>query len=456
MTPSWLTRAPRAGLIACAALLSACSTIANTTDAINPFNDADDAEITEDDRRISILALEQTLEASPELQSSTLTLPTPTTLDAWPNEGGSAAHSGGHPLVGPTLSIAWKRSVGEGSSRRSRVNAPPVVGGGRLFAIDGTGRVSALDMTSGSRVWSQRLRSGSRRDREARAGGVAYSDDMVFVASGYGFMAALDAASGEEIWRTATSGPMHSAPTVSDGRVFAVSFDSELYALDAASGDVLWTYQSLSEPARILSSSSPAVAGDTVIAPFASGEIAALRVENGRQVWTETLTRTGPMTALAELNDIAGSPVVADGFVYAVSHSGSLGAFDLRTGQRVWAAAAGGIHMPWVAGDAVFVVTSDAQVAAISRVDGRAYWVRQLDRFDNAEKRKGRVSWAGPVLAGGRLVLASSKGNFIELDPGTGETVNGLRLGDPVYVAPIVAGDTVYVMSDDARLIALR
>ena len=91
---------------------------------------------------------------------------------------------------------------------------------------------------------------------------------------------------------------------------------------DGYAGAPSWTYQALSESARILSASSPAVSGDTVVAAFGSGELVALRAANGNDLWNEALSRASRTNALSEIRDIPGRPVIYQGDVFAVSHSG--------------------------------------------------------------------------------------------------------------------------------------
>ncbi len=212
---------------------------------------------------------------------------------------------------------------------------------GKIFAGDASGRVSALDADTGTEIWSVRLRVPNRHDRMSFGSGLAYDSGRIYAHSGFNFFVALDAETGAEIWRSETLVPFHGAPTVVDGRVFVTSDDNELLALDAATGAVLWTYQGIVENARLLTGPSPAVLGDIVVAPFASGELVALRVQNGNPVWSDSLTRAGGLTAMSEINDVAGSPVIMDGTVYAMSHSGTLVAIELRTGERVWTQPAG-------------------------------------------------------------------------------------------------------------------
>jgi outer membrane protein assembly factor BamB len=235
-----------------------------------------------------------------------------------------------------------------------------------------------------------------------------------------------------------------------------VTNDSELIAMGAVDGETQWTHQAIAEPARILSASSPAVVGDTVVAPSPSGEVVALLTANGRRLWVDALSRNGRLTSLSAINDIAGRPVVADGIVYAVSHSGVFAAIDQRTGQRLWARGLASTQTPLVAGDAVYVVTVDGEVAALDRATGKAFWVKPLRRYENEKKKKDRISWVGPLMADGKLVLANSLGDGVVLSAETGETEMSFDTGGAVFVPPVAAGGVIYFLTDAGRLVALR
>jgi len=142
--------------------------------------------------------------------------------------------------------------------------------------------------------------------------------------------------------------------------------------------------------------------------------------------------------------------------VIASAQSGAMSAFDLRTGQRIWNQPAGTIGFPWVAGDFIYTVTTEGQAIGMSKLDGSIIWMTQLREFKRAKKRKTRVSWAGPVLAGERLMLFSSLGDGVELNPYTGAISREFSVGDPVYVPPIIANETVYVLTDKAKVIAYK
>jgi outer membrane protein assembly factor BamB len=405
--------------------------------------------------RISVMRLEQDLEPDPRISDVAVRLPPPWRNADWPQAGGLATHAMHHLKVEGDLATVWRASAGDGSGGGARVMAPPVVADGRLFALDARGQISAFEFANGRRLWSYNL-TPPKEERGALGGGLAVDDGVLYATTGYGFVYALDPATGELIWEKRIGVPFRAAPAAANGRVFAISYDNQLHALAASDGRVLWTHAGIPEDAGVVGGAAPAVAGGVVVAPYSSGEVVALRVENGRVVWGDQLVRQARFTPLASLSDIRGRPVIDRGRVFAISYSGRLAAIDLRTGERVWERDIAGAEEPWVAGDFIFLVTTQAEVVCLSRADGRIRWVTQLKQFENEKRKEDPILWSGPVLVSDRLVLTSNKGEAISVSPYTGDVLGRIELPDGVTIAPIVADGVMVLYTDDAELVALR
>ena len=405
--------------------------------------------------RIAVLQTASAITADAVIADLPVELPPAFENPDWPQAGGPATHAVGHPALGGGLSRAWSADLGAGSNDERQILASPVVAGGRVFAMDAESVVSAFDLASGRRLWRADLETNGESGGFF-GGGVAYDDGRIYVTTGFAEVVALDAASGEEIWRHSIRGPMRAPPTVSGGRVFAITIDNQLVALDAGEGRELWTHSGLSELAGLVGGASPAVAGNVVVAPYSSGELYAIRVENGRVVWSDSLGTVERSNAIATLADIRGRPVVDRDLVVAVSHAGRTLGIDLRRGGRAWDLDVGGTADPWIAGDFVFLVSNEAQVVAITRNEGRIRWISQLPGFRDEENRKGEIDWAGPVLAGGRLLLAGSNGELVALAPDTGAIVGTTDLPGPTRLSPVVASATLLVVTDSGQLVAYR
>lgn len=444
---------------------SGCSTLSN----LNPFGDKDKGpeEFAGEGQRISIIPADQILEPAEALKGVDFALPPAEAIAAWPLPGGTAEQSVGNVAAGTNVAIAWRKSFGEGESRGRYVTAPPVAADGKVFLMDAEGRVVAVDSRSGSQIWRTNTNPGdNKRDKLAFGGGMAYADGKVYVSSGYREVMQMDAGTGAVGWRTKTPEPIHGAPNVSGGRVFVVSLDNTLMTFDAATGTASWTYQALSETARILSASSPAISGDTVVAAFGSGELVALRASNGNDLWNEALSRASRTSALSEIRDIPGRPVIYQGDVFAVSHSGVFAATDLRTGQARWTLPVVGVTAPLPVGDVVYVVSKTGDVICASRENGQIYWIRNLNEGFKAKKvggilgvggqRQNKPIWSSPLLAGDKLLIVGQTGQLVALNAKTGEVQSRVDIKGAATLAPIAMGDTVYIVTEEADLIAIR
>jgi outer membrane protein assembly factor BamB len=439
-------------VLALGAALAASGCIHVNNPFHNAFHRAKTSKYAGSGERIDVLPSD-TLAVSDALRGQDFFLPDPQPVAAWPLPGGTPEQSVERPNAGVNFQVVWRRKFGRASNRDFHVTAPPVAADGRIYVMDGEAGVSAFDLNDGREIWRRELGERSRSQREAFGGGLAFADGRLFVTSGYRFVAALDAASGRVIWHTQTDVPVHAAPTVADGRVYAESTDDNLLTFDAATGQPGWSHQALVETARLLSATSPAISGDAVVAAFASGEVIAMQTANGNQLWSAELSKSNRNSALSEIRDIAGRPVIYHGDVYAASHSGVMAAIDMRTGAQRWSLPVTSVTTPWPAGDVVYVTDTQGRVICVSRDSGQIYWITDLNR---GLPQKKRGDWSGPILAGPNLVLVSSLGDAVALNPKTGVVERRLKLGDDALITPIAVGPDLYVATQAAELIAIR
>lgn len=405
--------------------------------------------------RISVLAAQDQIVPSSRVADLEIRLPRPLINENWPQQGGFANHAMHHLALGAVPQEAWSSSLGTGSDDDEPILSGPVIANGFVYTMDADAVVSARRVEDGAVVWRADIEPTDEDDGNW-GGGVAYDLGKVYAGTGFAQVVALDARTGAELWRTAVSGPMRAAPTAFGGKVYAITKDNQLFALDAETGTVDWTHTGIEETAGLIGSASPAVDGDIVIVPYSSGEIFALRAQNGQQLWSDNLAAIRRADAVSALADIRGRPVVDRGRVYAISHSGRMVAIDLASGRRIWEAEVGGVNQPWIAGRFIFVVTTDGDVVALVAENGLVRWVQPLGRYEDPEDRDNLVNWSGPILASDRLIVTGSQGVAVALSPYTGEVIGEIEMPDDVSLPPVLADETLYFQTDGARILAFR
>ncbi|RKK05118.1 dehydrogenase [Pseudoroseomonas wenyumeiae] len=434
----------RAALLGAAGLLAGCETLDDI------FGESKKPLLGE---RRPVLAPRRDLEADEALANSPMDLPPPEARADWPQAGGNAGHAPGNLALPGSLTRAWTASAGSGNSYRSRITAGPVVAEGTVFASDAFGVVSAFDLGSGGRRWRFDTKP-KKDDVGAVGGGCAYEGGVLYVASGMAELLALNPADGEPRWRVPLPAPARGAPSVANGRIFVPTLNNAVTAFSAEDGKKLWDYSAQAAPALPLGLPAPAVFEDFLVAGFPSGELVAMRPDDGRVLWTESLA--AGRGGLGDISGVRGLPVIDRGRVYANSMGGLSMAVDLRSGRRLWEREIGGTETPLVVGEWVFVIGSTGNLVAIGREDGRVRWLTELNAPPKGKDKAEPASFGPPLMGGGRILLPSSKGELLQIDPATGAVAGQMRLPDGCSQPGLVAAGTLVLLCDDGTLAAYR
>lgn len=403
--------------------------------------------------RISVLELQKSLEPDDTvLESQGLITPPEWKNTFWPQAGGYPNHSMQNLALPQTpLKKIWSTRIGKGSTEEIPLNAQPILIDGTVYTLDTKNKISAINAETGKILWETNV-GLKEEDDLVIAGGVASSGGIIYVTNGYNEILALRPKDGGILWRKKLTSPSRAAPTVLDGRVFVTTLDNKLNAFSTTDGSLLWEYRGIGETAGLIGAASPAAGRDIVIPVFSSGEITALRVTNGSVAWSDNLSNLRQSVGLGAIADIDALPVIDKGLVISVSFSGRMVAIEERSGSRIWQREISSSQTPWIAGNHVFVLSSENQLIALGRETGVIRWVTDLPR-----DRKGEaITFTGPILAGGRLIVAGTKGKVIEISPETGEIIRDWDSGDTIHISPIVAGGTLYILDEKGTLSAYR
>jgi outer membrane protein assembly factor BamB len=405
-------------------------------------------------KRIAILSHTNTLDVEPATQGD-ITVPPAEALTDWPQEGGDPSHANQNKSLSDHAERVWTVHLDEGGNKRRAFVSQPIVAGDKVYTLDSLSILTAFNLSDGERLWRVDLGPDDAGEGSF-GGGASFDEGKLYVTTNFAQIVALNAETGAELWRKPLPAPVRGAPTVRNGRLVMVTVDNETLALSAEDGHQLWRHSGISEVASLVGAPSPAIEGNTVIAPYTSGEIFALRIENGTVEWSDVLASVKRTDQVAELSDIGGLPVVDHGHVYAVGNSDVFAALDLRTGRRLWDKDVGGTHTPWIAGDYLYLMTNTQKLACFEARTGHVRWVHQFKQWEDEEDKSNRISWTGPVMAGGRLAVTSSYGDLVWVSPVTGDVLATEEMPDGISIPPVISGNTMLVLTEDGFLIAYR
>lgn len=389
--------------------------------------------------------------------SRSIRLPSQRSNASWTQSFGTSAFRNAHPAMRAAPQRIWSTDIGAGNDRRQRITADPVVGGGLIYTLDSSARVSGVT-PAGVVAWTANLIPSTDADTEATGGGMAYVDGVLYVSTGFGRVTALSAKNGAIRWQQKLDATGSGAPLISGNMLYLVAGDDTGWAIDIRTGRVAWQVDATPSITNVLGAPAPAMAGDLVVFAFGSGDLITTFKRGGLRRWSASVAGQRAGVARAKIGDITGSPVVVGKTIYVGNHSGRTAAFTVDTGERLWTAAEGALSPVWPVGGSLFLVSDSGKLVRLNAADGSTIWAVKLPGNIKDKPRKRGPSYAqyGPVLAGGRLVVPSSDGKIRFFAPEDGTLTATVDIPGGATSGPVIAGNTLYVMGADGQLHAFR
>ena len=375
----------------------------------------------------------------------------------WPQGHASPKTRTSNAVLSEELELIWTTSIGTGDVARARLTADPVSKDGSIFTLDSQMFLTATTK-SGKRLWSKDLTPPTERPGQADGGGLAIGEGMLFASTGYGELWALNLKTGQNIWQQSLLGTGNSQPAYSGGIVYLVSNDATSWAIEAKTGRVRWQIDGLADGNNVMGNTGPSVSDKFVFFGFGSGEIKAAFRRGGLVLWTATLAGGRPGQSVSTVEDIGATPVISGDRVFAANTSGRMVALNRDSGERLWSAPYGTSSIIWPSGNSIFFINDLSELIRLDASTGDFIWASELPGYldENKNRKKEVVTHHGPIMAGGKLILASSDGKLRQFNPENGAELRSIAIPNGATTNPIIADGTLYVVSKRGELHAFR
>jgi outer membrane protein assembly factor BamB len=406
------------------------------------------------ERRVA-LPVESKLKIDEALKNSPPVLPPETANANWTQGNGMFTAQTAN-LAGGKFDNKNSAKAGSGNDFSHSLVPHPVVSNGVVFVMDAAGIISAHDAADISKVrWKSKV-VADKDEHEVIGGGLAVDGAVLYATTGQGQVAAISVENGAKIWGKDFPSPLRGSPAVSGTKIVIMTIDNQTYALSSRTGDILWGHRGINETAAVMNSVSPTIGGNDVLVPYSSGELFALSMADGKELWSDSLMQSKYTQASGLFSGIGGSPVVDGDMVFACSNNGLTTAINMALGQRMWQQQVASLNTPWLAGEDMFLLTTDNVLVNFVKRTGKIRWVTQLESYENAKDKTRPITWRGPVLVGGRLMLVGSNGKLVMAAAVSGKILETKSLPSHIATKPVVAGGRLYLVSQDATLYSFQ
>jgi outer membrane protein assembly factor BamB len=329
------------------------------------------------------------------------------------------------------VTVRWRVALDERGilAWKPQEFARPATDGRLVFVGTRRGTFHALSAADGRSVWETRLSGGV----DAQA---VYDDDngLVFVGADDGTLYALDASSGAVRWTYHAKGALEPPPVLVKNTLYFSASEGRVYALEARTGKWLWQYErEPPESFTIRGFAGVTVSAGHVYTGFADGYAVCLSQKSGEVVWVRSLAG-----ASDQFVDVDTTPVVVGDTLYVASYSGGMYALATKDGAVRWrfdVEGAAGI----AASHGLIYFTAAKSGLHVLDASGRLRWQQAMAAAGDLSP---------PRLAGDFIVLAGSEAGLFVVDRRAGALLAYFNPGDGVSALPLVAGNSMYVLSN--------
>lgn len=259
------------------------------------------------------------------------------------------------------------------------------------------------------------------------------------------------------VWSTGIAGGskrerLGAAPVVAENRLFVEDVKGVLHAYAADTGAVLWSAQIATDKKNREARFGGGVSYDDgkVFATDGIGDTVAFSAADGKELWR--VRPGGPLR---------GAPTVGNGAVYVVSQDNQLFALSQVDGSTQWSQAGSlesqgvfGVSAPAVGRGTVVAGFSSGELNAYRYENGRTLWQDTLSRTSISTSVSSLADIdASPVIDQSRVYAVGEGGRMVALELTTGQ-----RLWEQNFAGistPWIAGEWLFVVTDDSKLVCL-
>ncbi|MCG5031820.1 outer membrane protein assembly factor BamB [Mesosutterella sp. OilRF-GAM-744-9] len=326
-------------------------------------------------------------------------------------------------------------SVRVGKSENSFLT--PAVTSNAIYAA-GSDSLSRIDPSSGSLVWSARVKSevtsGVGSDGYYAALGTADGQVVVF------------SAEGRELWRKKLSAEMDMPPLVGRDLVIVHTSDTRITAFRAKSGEQVWRYQGQVPILSVRAPRQMIFFADGLLVGNAGGKLIGVSM-TGKPALEAAISQPSGITEVERLNDVVGAPLVTGGLLCAATYQGRLTCMSSRNGVTRWSVKVDAVTGPTADARAVYVVDSKGVIHAYSKDSGAEIWKNATMTY--------RAN-SSPVPLGRYLACGDFEGYVHLLDPLTGAEQGRGRLSGAVVTNPVAMGDGAVFQTNKGEVALVR
>ena len=335
------------------------------------------------------------------------------------------------------LEVVWEKNIGEHDGSNFNIfNVDDF-----LFSSTSDGTVKKVNKNTGDILWEKNIDL-------TLTSGISGDDENLFFSTFDGFLWCMNH-DGELIWKTLLDSAVNSLPIVSDSKITVKTNSYTIIQLNVKDGSVIWKYQAAVPPLTFKTEGKLAQSNNVVYLGLPGGKLVAIDSPTGGLVWEANISRPKGATDIERANDMTSHPVIDGPAIYGVTTNGDISALDRRNGKTIWTQSLSSFYGMAFDGFSLFVTHDTGSVYALNKDDGEIKWRQPSLKF-----RKIRTG----TLIKDYIVFGDYEGYLHFLSTTNGDILARVKLNDSQLLNNIIGIDDslLFIMSATGDIICLK
>ena len=343
-----------------------------------------------------------------------------------------------------------KKKIGKNKFSISQVMASPLVFNDNIIFADDTGTIFSINQR-GKINWKKNIYKKIYKKIYKHLSFSIYKD-KIYIADNIGFIYVISSESGKLIWLKNYEIPIKSNIKIFDNKIFVINQDNRLLCLDIEKGSKIWDVRSISSFIKSQNFLALAISkeGD-LITLNSSGDLLKVKANNGQVYWS--LNTTSPTAALDNVFFKSSEIVISDNDII-FSASSLIFSINLSNGYLNWQIDIGTKNTPIIDGNNIFLISDNGYYVNLDRNSGKIIWSTNILKI--LKKKKQMTQITGFIMGSGKIYATTLNGYLIVCSAVSGNIEYFKKIGDQIIAAPIINDGSLYVLTENSRILGFN
>jgi outer membrane protein assembly factor BamB len=343
-----------------------------------------------------------------------------------------------------------KKKIGKNKFSISQVMASPLVFNDNIIFADDTGTIFSINQR-GKINWKKNIYKKIYKKIYKHLSFSIYKD-KIYIADNIGFIYAISSENGKLIWLKNYEIPLKSNIKIFDNKIFVINQDNRLLCLDIEKGSKIWDVRSISSFIKSQNFLALAISkeGD-LITLNSSGDLLKVKANNGQVYWS--LNTTSPTAALDNVFFKSSEIVISDNDII-FSASSLIFSINLSNGYLNWQMDIGSKNTPIIDGNNIFLISDNGYYVNLDRNSGKIIWSTNILKI--LKKKKQMTQITGFIMGSGKIYATTLNGYLIVCSAVSGNIEYFKKIGDQIIAAPIINDGSLYVLTENSRILGFN